>query len=785
MKITSKIMALMVGLVLLTGVAILTVIVIEKNSMQEFFGKEIEALALKEAEKTARDIYLMCDTMRESVSQLVAANLRVADDLLNRSGGVSLGDEAVPWEAANQFTQEKKNVDLPKLLVGGEWLGQNRSFSTPTALVDQVGKLVGGTTTIFQRMNPEGDMLRVATNVKKLDGDRAIGTYIPAVNADGSPSKIIQTVLEGKTFYGRAFVVNAWYVTGYQPLWDEARRNVIGILYFGEKQENIASLRQGILNTKVGSNGQVYVLGGDGKDKGRYLVSRDVGKNGQVALDATDEAGHAYIKALIDKAVSLGKAADPTAIQVAFDKYIVRESGKETPQGKAAAITYFEPWQWVIVAELDEADLLAVKEQFIASFNKAIYLIIGISLLVLLAAVPLAYLFARSIGRPLKKTVAMLDALQSGDLSRRLKMIGRDEVAQMAQTLDLFADNLQNEILTAFEKLAAGDFTFKAQGLIRDPLARANSRLCEVMDRIQGSSQQIAGGAAQIADVSQTLSQGATEQASAVEEISSSMHDINNRTQKNAEHARQARALSGQAREAAEKGNQQMVAMVTAMKDINQSSQGISKIIKTIDEIAFQTNLLALNAAVEAARAGQHGKGFAVVAEEVRNLAARSAKAASETAELIEGSVHKAANGADIAHRTAEALAEILTGITQTSDLVAEIAAGSEEQAQGIAQVNLGLGQIETVTQGNTANAEESAAAAEELASQAEQLKELLGHFRLDEAGYETPAPRRAKAVPRITGLGWGASVEPPAKIFSRGDEPTFIALDDTEMGRY
>jgi methyl-accepting chemotaxis protein len=225
---------------------------------------------------------------------------------------------------------------------------------------------------------------------------------------------------------------------------------------------------------------------------------------------------------------------------------------------------------------------------------------------------------------------------------------------------------------------------------------------------------------------------GATEQAASLEEISSSLNEMASQTRINAENAHQANELSAQVKKAAEKGNLQMQDMVSAINAISDSGQSISKIIKVIDEIAFQTNLLALNAAVEAARAGKHGKGFAVVAEEVRNLAARSAKAAKETAELIEGAVHKTASGKEIASQTAKRLEEIVSGILQVTNLVEDIASASSFQAEGISQINQSLGQIDQVTQQNTANAEESAAAAEELSSQAEELSSLLVQFKLN-----------------------------------------------------
>ena len=375
-------------------------------------------------------------------------------------------------------------------------------------------------------------------------------------------------------------------------------------------------------------------------------------------------------------------------------------------------------------------------------------MLLWIIIIVLVVALAVAIFLALYISGLISKPLIILSTFMkkagtTGDIALTpddVTTIGnyakiKDEIGQTIAGSAAFLQHVTN-IAGKLETIANGDLTIDVQMLSNsDTMGKSLSQMVDnlnnILNGIQTSTAQVSTGAKQVADGAQALAQGSTEQAASVEELSASIGEIATKTKENAEIAGKTSKLSETIRQNALKGSTQMDDMIGAVKEINDASQSISKIIKTIDDIAFQTNILALNAAVEAARAGQHGKGFAVVAEEVRNLASKSAEAARDTGDMIQNSMEKAELGSQIAGETAESLKDIVTGISESSDLISEIAKSSEEQSLGISQINTGIDQVAQVVQQNSATAEQSAAASEEMSSQSTMLEELISQFKI------------------------------------------------------
>jgi methyl-accepting chemotaxis protein len=357
------------------------------------------------------------------------------------------------------------------------------------------------------------------------------------------------------------------------------------------------------------------------------------------------------------------------------------------------------------------------------------YVMTALSILVIVIAIAAGLMIANTLTDRMRRLKEAADNIVRGDLTHAITVPIHDELGAVSLTFEEMRQNMHKAISEI--NMAAG---------------------------------QVAGGAKNVSDASVSLSQGAAEQASSVEELSSSITEVASHTSNNAASANKANDLTAEAKKFAEVGNGAMDEMLSAMEAINASSTNISKIIKVIDEIAFQTNILALNAAVEAARAGSHGKGFAVVAEEVRNLAARSAKAAKETTDMIEDSINKVNGGREIAHKTAEALKEIVSHVSDVADLVGTIAQASNEQNVALEQINLGIQQVSQVVQSNSATSEEAASASEQLSAQADLMRQTVHKFRLGSvresapvsAPPQSPRPSKPRKIALTEDEGFG-----------------------------
>ncbi|MBX3745491.1 MAG: methyl-accepting chemotaxis protein [Verrucomicrobiae bacterium] len=496
MKLRTQIALLSLSLVGASTLVVLATLVFENRRLERESSRILLRTVEDQVGQVTAGAYRSVLATEARNQRRLDHSLGVARALLESHGRLGFGTGETSWKAVNQFTGEASEVSLPTFLLGGVPIVANTDGLTPSPLVDDVRRTTREFCTLFQRINDAGDMLRVVTSVLHTNGTRAVGTFIPALQPDGTPNPVVREVLAGRTFRGRARVVGEWHATAYEPVWDPTRTHVIGMLYVGLELRDInRELLASLQAMRVGQSGSMFVLGASGADRGRYILSPGGRRDGEAALEARDALGQPYVQSLLAKA---GNHAEGT---VTLDRYSLPIAGRTTNAAvHVAAVTYHAPYDWVIGVEAPEQDFAEVLDTMASAQDRLLRRVSAVAAVIGILGLLAGTVLARRIERPMARVANTLEGacVSLTDASSHLASAGQQlaegaseqaaSVEETSASLEEMASMIRGNAGNAgrAKNLAASTRSAADRG------AREVQQLQTAMESIQSSSDDIA-----------------------------------------------------------------------------------------------------------------------------------------------------------------------------------------------------------------------------------------------------------------------------------------------------
>ncbi|MEI6808366.1 MAG: methyl-accepting chemotaxis protein [bacterium] len=682
-------------------------ILIQKKGLMASTVRNMNAISRNDTEQIATFVLRVCEMASRRTERRLREHIQTARTEMESQGPIALDTNQIAWIAHDQTSHQTNSVTLPLMMLGQTRLVPNADFAVQSPVVDIITRFAQCYCTIFQRMNEEGDMLRVATTVPAADGKRAIGTFIAHHTAQGEETPVLATVLKGATYVGRAKVLDQWHAAAYEPIWDSpARKRVIGMLYVGFSLDRVnQELRQVITSTAVGKTGYVYILGSKGEQRGTYIMSRGGEEDGKNIWDSKDQDGNFFIREII------AKSLETTNGSIAHARYPWRNKGEPAPRTKVAAVTYFPLWDWVIAAGMYEDDYHGLLGELNITINRL--LLIGPlgGAIVMLMAIALALLIGTAIAKPINNIIAVAKVIAEGNLAEAGKEISAMQPAMQRKT--------QDEPSRLFAAVSV-----------------MTQRLASLVGQVQRSSVQLVSTATGIAAAAHQQEAAVTEFGASTTEVTAAVKEISTTSQELVRTMQDVKTVSAETEQLADAGRAGLTGMEGSMRHlaeattaisarlavINEKANAINNMVTTITKMADQTNLLSLNAAIEAEKAGEYGLGFSVVAREIRRLADQTAVASLEIDQTVrEMQTSVTAGVMEMDKFTGE--------VTQGVDAVSNIGV---QMGRIIEKVKVLTPQFESVNEGmqaQSAGARQISEAMTQLSEGAHQTRESLRLF--------------------------------------------------------